>query len=121
MSSLCTVCNSYPCPGCTGAAVDEVVRTRSKLRAVRGIVSELQAKWYSEEGRASLALIAAELDRDESATKPERPTCARCGRRLSLDPNGTGMASGLGGACPRGGTCGPLNGVSIDARDYRDV
>ena len=51
--------------------------------------------------------------------KPERPTCARCGRRLVLDHNGTGWEYGLGGACSRGGTCGPLNGVSIDVRDYR--
>lgn len=31
MSALCTVCNRYPCPGCLGAAQDEVSRLRSLL------------------------------------------------------------------------------------------
>ena len=36
----------------------------ARLGAVRLVVNELRAKWYSEEGRASLALIASELDRN---------------------------------------------------------
>jgi hypothetical protein len=37
---------------------------REALAGVRRVVNELRSKWYSEEGRASLALIAAELDRE---------------------------------------------------------
>ena len=41
MSSLCSVCNSYPCPGCTGAAIDEVVRLRVKVADLRAILADV--------------------------------------------------------------------------------
>jgi hypothetical protein len=41
-----------------------VMRMAERLEATRRVVNELRSKWYSEEGRASLALIAAELDRE---------------------------------------------------------
>ena len=37
-------------------------RLQVRIEAARLVVNELRAKWYSEEGRASLALIASELD-----------------------------------------------------------
>lgn len=31
MSSCCSVCNRYPCPGCLGAALDEIVRLKARV------------------------------------------------------------------------------------------
>ena len=39
-------------------------RLYQRLAATRRVVNELRSKWYSEEGHASLALIASELDRN---------------------------------------------------------
>ena len=33
MSSLCSVCNSYPCPGCTSRYIDDVIRLKAELAA----------------------------------------------------------------------------------------
>ena len=39
-------------------------RLYQRLATTRRVVNDLRSKWYSEEGRASLALIASELDRN---------------------------------------------------------
>ena len=44
--------------------IGEKTALAARLEAARLVVNELRAKWYSEEGRASLALIASELDRN---------------------------------------------------------
>jgi len=48
------------------ADITTLIEQRDKawlaLDQVRRVVSDLQSKWYSEEGRASLSLIASELD-----------------------------------------------------------
>lgn len=41
-----------------------VIDALKRLEATRRVVNELRSKWYSEEGRASLALIAAELEKE---------------------------------------------------------
>lgn len=42
MSSCCSVCNRYPCPGCLGAALDEIGRLRAR-------VAELEAQLNTPE------------------------------------------------------------------------
>lgn len=42
MSSLCSVCNSYPCPGCTSRYIDDVVRLKAELAASTCECTELR-------------------------------------------------------------------------------
>lgn len=42
MSSLCSVCNSYPCPGCTSRYIDDVVRLKAELAASTRECTELR-------------------------------------------------------------------------------
>jgi hypothetical protein len=41
MSTLCSVCNHYPCPGCLGAANDEIDRLRARVKELE---AQLKAK-----------------------------------------------------------------------------
>jgi len=42
MSSLCSVCNSYPCPGCTSRYIDDVIRLKAELAASTRECTELR-------------------------------------------------------------------------------
>jgi transcriptional regulator with XRE-family HTH domain len=40
MSSLCSVCKSHPCPGCTGRVLDENMRLRARIKALEGALED---------------------------------------------------------------------------------
>ena len=74
MGTLCTVCNHYPCPGCLGAAHDEIGRLRvallnkgEKLDAVAhaagGVLSGLHEREYHNPHDAMWKHYRAELIR----------------------------------------------------------
>ena len=54
MSSLCSVCNSYPCPGCTSRYIDDVIRLKAELAAKDREVAILRIDVKEVRARAEL-------------------------------------------------------------------
>jgi hypothetical protein len=79
VSQLCSVCNSYPCPGCLGAAYDRIGwlkkdaeqayargvadGRRKALEEVSGQLDELEEIWRSQKASSGqMAGLAAGID-----------------------------------------------------------
>lgn len=71
MSTCCSVCNSYPCPGCLGAARDEIDRLKARVKELETPVPlRLECPACGE----------LHIDEGEFATKPHHThACQHCG------------------------------------------
>jgi len=62
MSTLCTLCNSYPCPGCTGAVIDENVRLRAQVASTGETLARLADEHVREMAEAERLLDECRLE-----------------------------------------------------------
>jgi hypothetical protein len=93
MSTLCTVCNHYPCPGCLGAAHDEIGRLKAEIvslakkgveftKASEAYIGSLKAELRDErELTDALVALVPRCDQEDSAGK-------RCDRPATRQARG---------------------------------
>ena len=69
MGTLCTVCNHYPCPGCLGAAHDEIGR----LRVERDDLKRALVYEEGEQLKRAIAALEWYADFGQGAAKEPAP------------------------------------------------
>ena len=91
MSTLCTVCNQYPCPGCLGAAQDEIGRLRRLLVEFEARLERDREKMY--QAISERTNMQARLDECLRAEFPNHDLLPGCGGPYRLDAPGGPVCS----------------------------
>lgn len=82
MGTCCSVCNRYPCHGCTGALIDEQVRLRARVTELTRERDKAEADLA--DARGVLNAVGRELDEARErveALEDEKEAMARSGDR----------------------------------------